>query len=303
MKKSFLTVPIIIMLINCQNEIGLPALPYAPRVIIQGFIEPDSVPIVYFNRTVPYLSGTTNAAELVIRNARVRVSSSEGSDVLVLDSTFVHMDCRYSYFYKGSIPVKKNTYYTLEIADSAKVYTASATTSLMPVTIDSVTYTPAFKDLYGNHEGVITWFKDIADQENFYRFEMLREIDSTVRDVTLIDKNKPFIKPCLGGDTVMFIEVGRSVYNDQNLQGSQVKIVIEPAITHLVPTEVFVRIQTIDKAMYEFYDQIDEQKLSQYNPFVEPLFIRDGQFGKDAAGFFGSMIKSDAVRFMVPADD
>ena len=70
-----------------------------------------------------------------------------------------------------------------------------------------------------------------------------------------------------------------------------------------MPTEVFVRIQTIDKAMYEFYDQIDEQKLSQYNPFVEPLFIRDGQFGKDAAGFFGSMIKSDAVRFMVPADD
>ena len=303
MRGSVFAVPILILFLTCQQEIVLPDLPYESRVIIQGFIEPDSVPVVYFNRAVPYISGTTNPAELVIRHARIIVGSVDEEDVLELDSTFVHMDCRYSYFYKGHIPVKMNTRYTLEIVDGAKTYTASATTALSPVTIDSVGYTPSFKDLYGAHEGIITWFNDIPDEENYYRFEMLREIDSTVRDVTLADKNKPFVKPCLGGDSVMFIEVGRSVYNDLTLQGSQIKIVIEPAITHFVPTEVFVRIETIDKTMYEFYDQIDEQKLSQYNPFVEPVFIRDGQFGKDAVGFFGSMIKSKAVRFEVPADD
>ena len=58
--------------------------------------------------------------------------------------------------------------------------------------------------------------------------------------------------------------------------------------------------QTIDKAMYDFYDQIDKQKLAQYNPFVEPIFLRDGQFGSKAIGFFGCSVRSSGVAFVFP---
>ena len=57
----------------------------------------------------------------------------------------------------------------------------------------------------------------------------------------------------------------RSVYNDENTDGLQQKIVVEPAYTHRKGLKTTVKMQTIDKAMYDFYDQIDKQKLAQYN--------------------------------------
>jgi len=48
--KWFLLVAIIAAVFNCQTEVALPELPYDSRVIIQGVMEPDSVPVVRFNR-------------------------------------------------------------------------------------------------------------------------------------------------------------------------------------------------------------------------------------------------------------
>jgi Domain of unknown function (DUF4249) len=289
-------------LYSCQTEVDFPQLPYDERAIIQGVIEPDSVPIVHFNRTVPYLSGTTDAANLVIRNASVRIHSAGHTDHLTLDSMYLPLDCKYTYFYRGKIAAERNETYTLEIIDGGKIYTATTETSLTPATIDKVSYTPAFKDLYGEHEGVITYFTDNPGEENYYRFEMTRKVDVNSRDVT--GNNRDLLVPCLNeGDTINFTEVGRSVYDDKNLQGQQIKLVIEPALTHTEVVLIHVRIQSVDKATYDFYKQLDDQKLSQYNPFVEPIFINPGQFGKDALGFFGSMIRSEAVQFEMPADE
>jgi len=293
---------LVMALCSCQTEVDFPQLPYDARVIIQGVVEPDSLPVVFLNRTIPYLSGPTDPAKLVIRNASVTIRSAGETDHLTLDSTYLPLDCKYAYFYKGKIPVTRNATYTLRITDRDKTYTATTITSLTPVTIDEVSYTPTFKDLYGEHEGVITYFKDNPDEENYYRFEMTRKADVNSRDVT--GNNRDLLVPCLEeGDTIDFTEVGRSVYDDKNLQGQQVKLVIEPALTHTVVVLIHVRIQSIDKATYDFYKQLDDQKLSQYNPFVEPIFINPGQFGKDALGFFGSMIRSEAVQFEMPADE
>lgn len=80
-------------------------------------------------------------------------------------------------------------------------------------------------------------------------------------------------------------------------------LIIEPALTHTYLVVIYVRIQSVDKATHDFYEQLDGQKRAQYNPFVEPLFINPGQFGKDALGYFGSMIRSGAVEFEMPADE
>lgn len=299
---KILTTGATLIAIACQTEIDLPQLSYESKVIIQGIMEPDSVAIVHFNRTVPYLQGTTDPARLVIRNAVVIVSSSDESDQLHLDSVYLPLDCSYNYFYEGNIKVRRNTSYTLTISDGAKIYTATTNTGLTPAVIDSVSYTPAFKDLYGEHEGVITYFKDYPGEENYYRFQMTRKADVNSRDVT--GNNRDLLVPCLSeSDTIVFTEIGRSVYSDKNLTGQQIKLIIEPALTHTTIVTIFVRIQSIDKATYEFYDQLDGQKLAQYNPFVEPILIKDGQFGKDAKGFFGSIVRSAPVSFEMPADD
>lgn len=293
--KNILIIAIVTTLFNCTKEIVLPQLPYEGRVSIQGIVEPDSIPRVYFNRTVPYLTGSTNTADLVIRNAIIKISSFNESDILRFDSIYDKVDCRYLYFYQGNAIIEKNVSYTLEINDGLKTYTAMASTSIVPVTIDSVSYTATFKDLYGEHEGVLTYFKDILNETNYYRYEMLRSVDSTVRR-----GEKKLYGSCLGGDSIKYRELGRSVYSDQNLEGQQIKLVIEPAFSHKAGLVGYVRVQAIDQATYEFYDQIDRQKLGQYNPFVEPFFLKEGQFGKDAIGFFGARVKSEPVKFIFP---
>lgn len=288
-------------LFSCQKEIAIPQPPYEGKVSIEGVVEPDSVPMVYFNRTVPYLTGSINTADLVIRNAVIKVSSPEETDVLTLDSVLNKVDCRYDYFYRGSIPVKANTAYTLTITDGPKTYSAATNTSLSKVTIDSVTYTPAFNDLYGEHEGVITYFNDISNEDDYYRYEMVREVDSTVRR-----GEKKLYGSCLGDERIMYRELGRSVFSDGNLTGQQINIVVEPAWSHAPDTVAgmfvsgLVRIQTLDRATYEFYDQTDQQKLGVNNPFVEPTFLVNGQFGKDAFGFFGSRVRSEPAAFTFP---
>jgi len=59
-------------------------------------------------------------------------------------------------------------------------------------------------------------------------------------------------------------------------------------------------LQTVDKNVFNFYDNLDRQKLAQYNPFVEPVFIVPGQFEGKAIGVFGAYAVSDSALFVYP---
>jgi hypothetical protein len=284
-----------VIFISCEKVITLSPPPYTSKVSIQSMLEPDSVPIVYYNRTVPYFDKNVSFGDLIIRNAQVKIQSSTGTDNLKLDSAYDRLYCQYNYYYKGSIPVKSNLSYTLTITDGADIYSASAETNLLAVSIDSVGYAPTFSDLYGEHEGVLTYFKDVPSQANFYRYEMARFVDTTVKFAS-----ERIANFCLGRDSILIHELGRSVYSDAGLSAQQIKLVIEPAYTHKRGTRGLVYIQSIDKNAYEFFDQLDKQKLSQFNPFVEPVFLRDGQFGNRAIGYFSAMVKSKPVVFVFP---
>lgn len=285
-----------ILFLSCEKVITITPPPYAGKVSIQSMLEPDSFPIVYFNKTVPYFDSKINFADLVIRNANVKITSGATTDVLQLDSVYDKVYCEYNYYYKGTLPVQINKAYTLTIINGSDTYTAACSTgSLSKSTIDSTAYTANYKDLYGEHEGVIIYFRDVLAQANYYRYEMDRFIDTATKKAEV-----KIVSPCLGRDSVQVQELGRSVFNDVGQDGQQLKIVIEPAYSHNPGTKGYIRIQSIDKNAYDFFDQLDKQKLSQFNPFIEPVFLRDGQFGSKAIGYFSAMIKSNPVLFVYP---
>ena len=288
-----------ITLFSCEKVITIQPPSYFGKVSIQSMIEPDSVPIVYFNRTVPYFGKDVALGSLAIRNAMIKITGNSGTDILKFDSVFSKTYCQYDYFYKGSIPIQLNQTFTLSISTGANTYTATASTSLSKATIDSTSFTPAFKDLYGEHEGVIVYFRDLPSQINYYRYEMTRYVDSSTQQAgpklpasTCLDRTTK--------DSVLVHELGRSVYTDQGQTGQPIKIVIEPAYTHKEDTKGTIYIQTIDKNAYDFFDQLDKQKLAQYNPFVEPVFLREGQFGSRAIGYFSAMVKSNPAGYIFP---
>lgn len=300
MNKSIYSIIILVtaaaLFISCEKTITITAPSYSGKVSIQSMLEPDSVPIVYFNRTVPYFDKKVSFADLVIRNASVKISNGTSVDVLLLDSVYDRIYCQYNYYFKGYTAVQLNKTYTLTITYGADTYTATASTgNLSKATIDSTSFTPVFKDLYGEHEGVIVYFKDVPGQTDYYRYEMVRYVDTTTKRAS-----EKIVSLCLGRDSVKMDEIGRSVYSDVGQNGLELKIVIEPAYSHKPGTKGLIYIQTIDKNAFDFFDQLDKQKLAQFNPFVEPVFLRDGQFGSKAVGYFSAMVKSDPVTYVYP---
>lgn len=288
-------IAIIILFNCCEKNISIPAPAYTGRVSIQSMIETDSVPIVYFNKTVPYFDRKVTFNDLVIRDAQVIIESRSGKDSLSLDSTYDRIYCEYDYFYRGTLPVQINKNYTLTIKSGTNIYTATANTNLSAPSIDSVSYTPTFNDLYGEHEGVIVYFKDVVSQTNFYRFEMIRYVDTATKKAS-----ERIASTCLGKDSIRVVDIGRSVYSDEGLSGQQLKMVIEPAYSHNAGTTGLVYVTSFDKNAFDFFDQLDKQKQAQFNPFVEPVFLKDGQFGSKAVGYFSAKTNSAPKTFIFP---
>src|SRR5690348_3949655 len=108
MKKvlSLISITAYILFTACEKNIAVSLPAYSEKVSIQSMIEPDSVPVVYFNKTVPYFDKKITFQDLVIRNAQIRLQSSFGNDSLRLDSVFDRIYCEYDYFYKGRLPVQ-----------------------------------------------------------------------------------------------------------------------------------------------------------------------------------------------------
>lgn len=292
---SFVIVAIAIMLTSCEKNIAIPQPAYNGRVSIQSMIEKDSVPVVYFNRTVPYFDKKVTFNDLVIRNAQITIKSSVGTDSLRLDSVYDRIYCEYDYYYKGTVAIQADKIYTLTIKNGADTYSASAQTNLLVSSIDSVRYTPTFEDLYGEHEGIIVYFRDVPSQTNFYRFEMTRYVDTSTKKASEL-----IASPCLGRDSVKVRDIGRSVYSDEGLAGQTMKMVIEPAYSHKADTPGLIYVTSFDKNAFYFFNQLDKQKQSQFNPFVEPVFLKDGQFGSKAIGYFSAKTSSAPVKFIFP---
>src|SRR4030081_869922 len=108
---------------SCEKNITVSPPPYSSKVSIQSMLEPDSIPIVYFNRTVPYFDQKVSFADLVIRNAKIIINTNNSSDSLVLDSSYNRIYCEYDYYFKGHYLIKLNTTYTLNITDGQNSYT------------------------------------------------------------------------------------------------------------------------------------------------------------------------------------
>lgn len=286
---------VFVAFLSCKKDIKVTPPLYNEKPSIQCFIEPDSIPHLYLNRVVPYFDASVKKDQLIIRDALVMISTGSTTDTLTLDSAFNKLDCQYDYFYRGSKTISINRVYTLSIKCSFGSYSAVATTDITPPHIDSIVYTAKFNDVNGEHEGVIAYFQDNPSQENYYRYDLLRTIDTS----TLIAEN-PIVSACLGSDSILLHEIGRAVYKDAGLQGKQLIIVAEPAFSHKKGLSGLVSIQAIDRNAYIFFDQLDRQKLAANNPFVEPVFILPGQFGDKAIGFFSAKINSMAILFTYP---
>jgi len=288
-------VPVMLLLFQaCQKNITVKPLPYDQKLSIECMLLPGTVPKLYLSHTVPYFNLDVTPSSSFVPNAVVNISGGGTTETLHADSTYNYFFCRWEPFYIGDTPTKENVTYQLSVESGGNTYSAETTTDLPAVQIDSVTYVFAFNDIYGEHEGVVVDFHDLAGMDNYYRYQMNRDIDSSVTSVGANEHKSQ----CLGDSTAAVTEVGRFVFFDRNQDGLPIQFVVEPAFKHKEGTMGFVRLQTLDKNAADFFDQLDKQRQSNANPFIEPVFLQTNIAG--AIGFFGSMNLSDPVQFVFP---
>lgn len=295
-----LSVFIIVLHESCKKNITInfPA-DHQSKVFIEGMLYPGQKPQIFISTSNPFFSSKVTPQQVFARGAVVKITSGSSVDVLVADSTYNKFRCRWEPFYHGNIAAEYGKVYTLEVSFEGKTYTASTTINQKKVAIESIEYTPEFFDVYGGHDGVIIKITDRPGAGDYYRFQMNRMIDTSVKHAHVLDG---FINTCAGDNELFPVtDIGRIVFSDENADGQKITMSIEVTYEYDKDDEGWVFIQSLDKNSAEFYKDLDDQLQAIYNPFVEPVFINSKIPG--AIGVFGSAVLSDSVLFVYPIDN
>ena len=108
---------------------------------------------------------------------------------------------------------------------------------------------------------------------------------------------------CIGDGTTTIVDIGWFVYSDKNADGFLGRIIMEPSHTFKENDVAFVRLQTLDRHVADYFDHLDKLKQASLNPFIEPVILKEFQF-VGALGFFGSMnLSVEAVELVFPEDN
>ena len=288
---------LIILTSACEKEITInPSTDFSGGLFIESILFPGEIPKVFISHSPPFFNPDVTPQEVFARGASVTIESSMGQEVLLPDSAFDKFRCRWVPFYKGINLVQYGENYDLNVSFEGKSYTASTTTNLPKPEIDTIEYVAEFFDIYGGHDGVIITFTDSQGSGDFYRYQMNKLID---RDIHHVDVLEVIVNDCVAeGERFMVTDLGRSIFSDENVDGQQLQLFIEVAFEYVKGDSTWIFLQSLDKNAATFYQELDEQLLARYNPFVEPVFIKS-RIG-DAIGVFGSALRSDSVLFIFP---
>ena len=284
---------------SCQKNIVIDPPAYQSKPVIECLLRPGTAPKVYVSRSAPFFNSEATPSVLFISDAEVAIAGGGEQETLKTDSVFDHFFCRWQPFYLGKIATKPDVTYQLTVKIGDKTYTATTTTNVLPVEMDEVSYTNSFRDAYGEHQGIIIDFTDPAGVENFYRFHITREVDSTAETIDAYE----YRSHCIGAGTTIIEDIGWFVYSDKNADGQISRIIMEPSHTYQENEVAIVRLQTLDKKAAAWFDHLDKLKQASLNPFIEPVILKDFQF-KGALGVFGSVnLSEEAMELVFPEDN
>ncbi len=299
--KSALFLLAICLVAACQKEVSLDLKDqHQPRLFIESVLYVGEKPQVFLSESTSFFSEKVTPQEVFVRNAEVEISEGGNTWLLQKDSTIDKFRCRWNPFYGWDFAVEKDKTYQLRVRYAGKEYEAETSTSLRPITVDEVEYTPEFFDVYGGHDGVIVRFRDTPGAGDFYRFEMDRWIDTSRYHAHVLDVLTQ--NNCVGKDEKFFVrDLGRSIFSDEGIDGTPFELYLEVSFEYRQGDTATIFMQTLDENAAVFYRDLDKQLESIRNPFVEPAFIHSNIPG--AFGVFGAAVKSPAMTFIYPQDN
>ncbi len=241
---------------SCEKVIDIDLNSASPKIVVEGSISDQAAPYrIKISRTVNY--NETNVFPPV-SDALVIMNDDLGNQETLTETVA-------GTYTASTIQGVSGRTYTLSITDKGKTYSASSTMP-PPVKIDTVfSRHLSFPEGYGLT--VFAGFKDPSTAENYYRFiQMVNRVPINTFYVTSDEYQN---------GTEMYFQM----YND----GLQKELVSGDSVT--------VVLQCIDKAVYNYFYQLNSSGTNTANP--------PSNLGTEALGYFSSCTVS-SKSFVIP---
>lgn len=281
MKARFVFLISLVLMMGCEKEITVDLPTPDPKIVIEAAIEQDQYAWAFITRTAAYFAPVDSSIimNMIVTNAKVIVSDGVINDTMQL--TFDPYTFPYLKYVGKIIKGQPGKQYWLTVIADGKTFTA-VTTIPHPVPIDSLKFKPdKNQDTLGF---VWIYLKDPDTLGNYYR-----------GFTKVLGKDSVFLHPYpsvtddrfFNGQTAEYqLYRGRnpledSLYNDMGVGADGV-----PRWYFRTGQTVVVKVAQIDAKHYDFWYSIEQQFMTDGNPFASPITIRSNIQG-GAIGVWG----------------
>lgn len=272
-------------LVACEREIKIKLPDNEPKIVVEGYIENDTFPVVILTKSLPYLTPIelNSLSKTFIKGATARIIV-DGKDTFPLTEFVIPQPdsnaIAFSVYINPSLKGKVGSSYLLEVEASGFPKVSALTTIPKPVSIDSFSYekldssnTIFLPEKYDSLYRLLAYFTDPAGEVNYYRYWTSRTSMRASYENTL----SPYTED--DGSTFKLDFFDGQYVKGAWLQGSkpQGDSTRNSAYFKLGDT-VSVKWGAIDKAQYYFWDTY-QNNLQGSGPFSPPVIVNSNVKG------------------------
>ncbi len=274
MKSNALFFLLIIALTSCEKNIQFDLNQTSPTLVVDAQIENGLPPLVILTNSIPYFSSIDSSLlkNLFVHNAVVTISDSVST--FTLNEIPISIGSNTFFVYTlppDSLVGNFNTSYQLRIQSEGKDYTANTRIPVLRATPDSFYFEQAPVNPDSNARVMKIKLTDPVGTGNYIRYWSKRNADP-------------------------FLPGRKSVFTDEIIDGTTYTIQLEPGIDRNNPPKlgenffkksdtVVIKLASIDKSTYTFWNTWEFAAQSVGNPFSQPVKVL-GNVSNGALGAF-----------------
>jgi hypothetical protein len=298
----FLMFPVLLMIWNCETDITVDLPQPEDKLIVEGRINKGEPAMVFLTHNMGYFdpvempdidSSSMNLSDYIaaleasiglIYDSTLLLTVSDGLSTDTLKAGFTFTTFPYFGYFGNAIEGTPGNNYRLEIQYKNSLYW-SETEIMQPVSIDSIWFT--FREDNDSLGFLHFLFEDPANYRNFYALE-LQTIGEHVAYFPPYFGSHIFDDESLNGDTIRYTPLSKAYdSNDFFQEDFESDTAWNEAVYHKFGDEVNIKLSTINKALFIFWESYYKHLGTAGNPFTNPAALKSNIEGGNADGYWG----------------
>ncbi|NBC83971.1 MAG: DUF4249 family protein [Bacteroidetes bacterium] len=285
-KNPIYLISLVLVTLACEKELPLNIPEYEQLVVVEGMVEPGEKTRVLLSLTAPFFNDYDSVSMLDYRltTAKVVMRYDSVSEVLRLTKNKKYFP---PFVYESTSRGETGKNYSLEVTHGGDTISAS-TYIPKPTSIDSL------------------WYEQKPDKDSSFYFRIQFTDDPATKDYYIL-----FTR--VRGKEQKFYPTRTAAYDDALFSGKQVTFRMERGVTSVLDVNdmqsyrlgdiVVVKLCTVNKAVYEYWNSYQNLLISSANPFSSPSNELESNINNGIGIFGGYGATLDTVVIIKKGDE